>query len=141
MFQNLKMKFFQFMQGRYGGNDGLNIGLMAIYLVLAILKTFIRNSFVEWIIYVLSMAVLIYSVFRMLSRNIPARQAENARFMRFWYKIKPKLVLVKDRVKDIKTKRYRTCPHCKNVLRLPYKRGKHNVRCPKCGKDFGVRII
>lgn len=141
MFQNLKMKFFQFMQGRYGGNDGLNIGLMAIYLVLAILKTFIRNSFVEWIIYVLSMAVLIYSVFRMFSKNIPARQAENAKFMRFWYKIKPKLVLVKDRVKDIKTKRYRTCPHCKNVLRLPYKRGKHNVRCPKCGKDFGVRII
>ena len=135
------MKFFQFMQGRYGGNDGLNIGLMAIYLVLAILKTFIRNSFVEWIIYVLSMAVLIYSVFRMFSKNIPARQAENAKFMRFWYKIKPKLVLVKDRVKDIKTKRYRTCPHCKNVLRLPYKRGKHNVRCPKCGKDFGVRII
>ncbi len=141
MFQNLKMKFFQFMQGRYGGNDGLNIGLLAIYLVLAILKTFIRNGFAGWIIYLLSMAVLIYSVFRMFSKNIPARQAENVKFMRFWYKIKPKLVLVKDRVKDIKTKRYRTCPHCKNVLRLPYKRGKHNVRCPKCGKDFSVRII
>ncbi|MBE6746564.1 MAG: hypothetical protein E7558_03855 [Ruminococcaceae bacterium] len=141
MFQNLKMKFFQFMQGRYGGNDGLNIGLLAIYLVLIVIRTFIRNGFAGWIIYLLSMAVLIYSVFRMFSKNIPARQAENVKFMRFWYKIKPKLVLVKDRVKDIKTKRYRTCPHCKNVLRLPYKRGKHNVRCPKCGKDFSVRII
>lgn len=141
MFQNLKMKFFQFMQGRYGGNDGLNIGLMAIYLVLIVLRTFIRNGIVGYIIYLMSMAVLIYSLFRMFSKNIPARLEENAKFMRFWYKVKPKLILIKDRVKDIKTKRYRTCPHCKNVLRLPYKRGKHNVRCPRCGKDFSVRII
>lgn len=141
MFQKLKMKFFQFMQGRYGGNDGLNMGLMVICIALIIIRAFIRNSIIGNLLYFAALGVFAYSVFRMFSKNIPARQAENARFMRFWYKIKPKLVLFKDRIKDIKTKRYRTCPHCKNVLRLPYKRGKHNVRCPKCGKDFGVRII
>lgn len=141
MFQKLKMKLFQFMQGRYGGNDGLNIGLLAVYIVLIMVRAFVRNNIAGNTLYFLALAVLIYSVFRMLSRNIPARQAENEKFMRFWYKIKSKLILFKDRIKDIRTKRYRTCPHCKNVLRLPYKRGKHNVRCPKCGQDFKVRII
>lgn len=141
MLQKIKLKLFNFMQGRYGGSDGLNLFLIIVYFILMIIRAFIRNSVFGSIVYLLALGVLTYSVFRMLSRNVYSRQTENAKFMKIWYKIKPKFILFKDRIKDIRTKRYRTCPHCKNVLRLPYKRGKHGVRCPKCGQEFSVRIL
>lgn len=141
MFQKLKYKLYGFMQGRYGGNDGLNLLLAIIYFVLVIMRAFIRNKIAGYIIYFLSLAVIIYAFFRILSKNIYARQKENAIIMNFWYKIKPRFILFKDRIRDIRTHRYRTCPNCKKILRLPYKRGKHTVKCPKCGHQFGVRIL
>ena len=32
------------------------------------------------------------------------------------------------------------CEHCRAVLRLPKKPGKHTVRCPQCNKTFSVKI-
>lgn len=137
---NLKYKLMNFMQGRYG-NDQLNIGLLVLYFVLGIVRMFIRNRVAAYIFYVVMTAVLLFVFYRILSRNIAKRQQENAVFMRFWGKIRPKLILFKDRIRDVKTKRYRTCPNCKNVLRLPVRKGKHFVKCPRCGEEFSVRIL
>ena len=136
----LRYKFMNFMRGRYG-NDQLNVGLLALYLLLGIVRLFIRNRAAAYVFYVVMTLVLVFVFYRILSKNIAKRQQENAVFMRFWGKVRPKLILFKDRIKDVKTKRYRTCPNCKNVLRLPAKRGKHTVRCPRCGKEFKVRIL
>lgn len=35
---------------------------------------------------------------------------------------------------------YRTCPLCLANIRLPKKKGTHNVRCPKCSNLFEVKI-
>ena len=35
---------------------------------------------------------------------------------------------------------YRRCPGCRVTLRLPKRKGKHTVVCPKCGRRFEVKI-
>ena len=32
------------------------------------------------------------------------------------------------------------CPSCKAILRLPRRIGVHKTVCPKCGKEFTVRV-
>ncbi|MGN0444109.1 MAG: hypothetical protein ACI4F5_05790 [Acutalibacteraceae bacterium] len=133
-------KIIGFMQGRYG-TDRLTVALVILYALIGFIRIFIRNRTAGYIITAIMTFVAVYAVFRIFSRNIYKRQQENAAFCRLTDKITPHLILFKDRIRDIRTKRYRRCPCCKNVLRLPYKRGKHNVKCPKCGKDFSVHIL
>ena len=63
-------KFQRFMYGRYG-SDGFSFFL----LLLALVCTFLGSLFF-WPLTLLADAVYIYTVFRMFSRNIPARQRE-----------------------------------------------------------------
>lgn len=137
---NLKYKLMTFMQGRYG-SDKFNFALMILYFIIAVTRRFIRNPVVFYIAGALMSAILIFAVYRMFSRSIEKRQRENTIFCIYLSKIKSEAILLKDRVRDIRTRRYRRCPSCKKVLRLPYKRGKHNVKCPECGNNFEVHII
>ena len=47
---------------------------------------------------------------------------------------------LKLRFSERKTHIYKTCPHCRATLRLPRAKGEHTTRCPRCGKEFGVKI-
>ena len=70
-----------------------------------------------------------------MSRNIPKRRAENARFVGFFK-------LRRNKWKDRKTHVYRKCPTCHAILRLPKikgkekGKGKHTVCCPRCANKF-----
>ena len=71
------MNFIQrLMYGRYGV-DQLSVFLFALYLVFYLLSVVFHNSFFS----LLSMAPILWAVFRMFSRNIVRRRGENARFM------------------------------------------------------------
>ena len=35
---------------------------------------------------------------------------------------------------------YKKCPHCRAQLRLPRKKGEHDVCCPRCKVTFSVKI-
>ena len=137
---NLRYKLMTFMQGRHG-NDKLNTGILILYCIIALIRILIRGAAGRITLSVIMAVLLAVWVFRTFSKNIYARERENSVFCNWIYKIRPRAVLLKDRIKDIKTKRYRTCPHCKEVLRLPKRKGKHSVRCPKCGGVFDVRIV
>lgn len=141
MFMRLREKLARFMYGR-NGSDQLNIGLCVVYLVLMIVMMFVRNYTIpSYIVSALEFALVVVLLWRMLSKNVYKRRAENAKFLRFWGKIKAEAKLTRDRFRDIKTNRYRKCPDCRAILRLPNKKGSHDVRCPKCGKSFKIRII
>ncbi|ERK30298.1 hypothetical protein [Clostridium intestinale] len=133
--KDFKNKLIRFMYGRYG-TDQLYIAAIALYFILVIAYSFIRSP----IIIGLSWVVLILTFYRTFSKNIYKRQRENQMFLKFWNPIKSKFSLTFRRLKDIKTHRYRTCPHCKKVLRLPRKTGNHTVTCPACRNDFKVKI-
>ncbi|MGH4140617.1 BRcat domain-containing protein [Clostridium sp.] len=133
---NLKNKLAQFMYGRYG-TDQLYIALIGAYFILIVANTFIGSS----IISILMFAVLIWTIFRTLSRNIYKRRMENEKFMKIWKPVKSKGTFQIRKIKEIKTHRFRKCPHCKKVLRLKRVRGKHTVKCPSCNKEFEMRIL
>lgn len=137
---NFRDKIISFMQGRYG-SDRLSAALMVFYIVLGFIRMIVKNRVADIIITCVMTAAIVFAVYRMLSKNIFKRQLENEIFCRHLSKVNASLTLQRDRIKDIKTKRYRKCPGCKNILRLPYKRGTHNVKCPKCGRDFTVHIL
>lgn len=128
-----------FFWGRYG-IDGLYYGLLTAFFILWIARLFCRNMISAVILGVLETAVFVYMFFRVLSRNAVARRRENEVFMGFFRRIKLFFVLTKNRVRDIKGFRYRKCPHCKAMLRLPKRKGEHGVVCPKCHNRFEVKI-
>ncbi len=122
------------MYGR-NGFDRFCLGLLWTAVLLSVLNIFIRTP----IIWILEDIVIIYCIFRALSKNIYKRQRENQVFMRIWGKIKGFFKLQKNRLRDRKTHVYRVCPHCKINLRLPRRKGTHTVKCPKCGLRFDVK--
>ncbi len=129
-------KLSRFMYGRYGA-DQLYVALFVLYFVVLVINMFTRS----WIVDVLMWAILVWLIFRTFSRNIYKRQRENEIFLKFWNPIQSELSLLFRRIREIRTHRFRKCPHCKTVLRLPRKRGKNVVRCPRCQTRFQVRVF
>ncbi len=140
----MKQKLIRFMYGRYGasaGIDGLGWCLFIMSFAFSFLGRFAWNKIVYYIFSVLSVLCTAYFIFRFLSKKIYSRQKENMRFMSIWRGIKGFFKLQSDRFKDRKTHVYKRCPKCKAVLRLPKKKGKHRVACPKCSNRFDVRNL
>ena len=128
-------KLIRFMYGR-NGNDKLNQFLFWIYFVLLLANLFLK-SVILWVVELILVALY---MFRFLSRNIYRRQTENRKFLKIWNKFTGFFKLQKNKFRDRKTHVYSKCEHCRAVLRLPKKKGKHTVRCPQCNKTFSVKI-
>lgn len=131
----LRTKFIRFMYGRYGV-DQLYYALFAVWGVTALINCF-ENSV---ILSILGTALAVWMIWRSLSRNIQKRRAENEKFLVLWKPVKSWLILQRDRIRDRKTARYRRCSHCRAIVKLPVKKGKHTVVCPRCRERFDVRI-
>ncbi len=125
----------RFWRGR-NGSDTLYRVTVWVILILAVANLFLRSP----ILLAVETALLIWSIFRCFSRNLPARQRENRAFLRFFGRIRGWFVLQKNRIRDRKTHIYRKCPVCRKVLRLPKIMGAHTVCCPCCGKKFQLKV-
>lgn len=148
----------RFLEGRYGLrgiSDSVQIVICCVYLLLVVVNWFARSRIISALLLVL----LGLTLFRVLSKNIPRRENED-RVVREWlFRLrdafqngsrqaeirkgeraakKEKRALEKERRKD-KEHIYRECPECGATLRLPRKKGKHSVLCPRCGSKFGVK--
>ncbi len=121
----------RFMYGRYG-NDTLNRFLMLVSLLLLAVSSFFRFMFPSFLV----LALLGLCYYRMLSRNIKRRQAENRWFLSLWLPCKRRLLDWNARLHDSKTHKYYKCSQCKTWLRVPRGKGKINIKCPKCGNQF-----
>lgn len=152
------MNWFQrMMYGRYG-NDILNFALLGfsilLMVVLRIVAVFTGLFWLPWFSYL----PFIACIFRMFSRNISRRSAENQAFLRFFSRFRG-LFAGKHRgqsgnsyygsyqsnaysrpasakVKKDKAYKYYRCPHCSIQLRVPKGKGKICITCPKCHTDF-----
>ncbi len=120
-----------FMVGRYGP-DQLYFALFFTAIILAIIASITGLG----IISVISYLLLIIAFFRLLSKNIYKRRAENDRFLRFWWPVKMWFRNRFSRLKCRKTHCFFRCPGCRNVLRVPRGKGKIQITCPKCGQRF-----
>ena len=131
----LKERFDSFMAGRYGV-DRLYYFLLAICAILIVINLFVDS----FLISVLESGLLVYSFYRVMSRNIYKRQKENQKFIKLLDKPKQAINLQKCKRRDRKTHVYKKCPSCKNNLRLPKEKGHHTVVCPCCKNKFDIKI-
>jgi len=120
-----------FMLGRYGP-DHLSIALIILSFMISVVQRIVGFSFLMF----LSYAFIFLAIFRLLSRNIPRRRAENDKFIKFWWPVRTRASRFFLRLKNIKTHKFFKCPSCKNILRVPRKKGKLQITCPKCGERF-----
>ena len=130
----MKEKFYRFMQGRYGA-DELSKFLSGLAMVLIILNLITRNSIFNLLFWV----CLIYSYFRMFSKNHSARYAENQKFLALKNKWMYKWENHKRLREQKKIYRIYSCPYCKQKIRIPKGKGTIIVTCPKCKQEFGKR--
>ena len=137
--RNFFEKFMMFMQGRYG-MDSLNGFILVLSFVIWTVNIFVFNRLAHYIIMVVQLLLVALFIFRMLSRNVTMRSAENRRFQKVYEPVKNWVQLTYKRIRDRKDYRYRKCPVCKAQLRVKNQKGQHGVRCPKCRYEFKVKI-
>jgi len=117
----------RFMIGRYGP-DHLGIALIILTFVLSLLNALFLHTPLLFISYFTFGSTL----FRMLSRNIQRRRAENDKFIRYWWPIRMKFKSIIQKIKDKRKYKYYRCPTCKTRMRVPKGKGKIRITCPRC---------
>ena len=136
----MRDKFNKFMQGRYGV-DELSRFTMGAALVLIILTMFITmfNRNLGSIFDFLGIAAIVYAYFRIFSRNIQQRYAENQKYLQLTSKFRLRLKKKKNLMKQRKTHHIYSCPGCGQKVRIPRGKGKIEIECPKCHTKFVKR--
>lgn len=130
----VKEKLVRFMQGRYGayGQDSLNRFLLYVAIGAMILSIFFKGS----IIYLLALAALGFSYFRMLSKNVAKRSRENQLFQGLTGDLRSRIKAGEGRMKQSRTHHIYKCPSCGQKIRVPRGKGKIAIRCPQCSNEF-----
>lgn len=124
-------KFMRFMQGRNGFDQ------FSQFLNMMILVIFVLSLFIKWApLYYFGIGLLVYMYFRVFSRNIPKRYAENQKFCNMRYDASIKWNKMKKEWEQRKIYRFYRCPMCKQKVRVPKGRGKICITCPKCREEF-----
>ncbi|RHR08110.1 hypothetical protein DWX58_09805 [Pseudoflavonifractor sp. AF19-9AC] len=120
----------RFMYGRYG-TDPLNLFFLVLYVLTYFAFALTRFEPLYWV----SLVLIFICLFRLLSRNIPRRRAENAKFLQLttpavrWFRLQRT-------IRRDKEHRYFKCPNCGQQLRVPRGKGRITVTCRGCGATF-----
>ena len=126
----MREKMIRFMQGRYG-NDRLGQVMLMLALACMVLSLF-RIPFISTI----GLIILILTYYRMFSRQIGKRAAENQKYLQFEWKLRAKLQKRKQTLAQSRTHRIYKCPNCRQKIRVPRNRGRIAITCRKCGTEF-----
>ncbi len=121
----------RFMAGRYG-MDQLSRFIDFVALALLIVSIFVRFP----LIFYIATALIVWSYFRMFSRNIGKRSMENERFLAIWDRLTARGQNRRYYQEQRKMYRYFQCPGCRQKVRVPRGKGKICITCPKCRMEF-----
>ena len=127
----MRDKFIRFMMGRYG-IDEFSRFMICAAVVFSILNLFIGHG----IFYIIAVALMIYSFYRIFSKDHVKRSTENARYKYYMEKFTRWFDKEKSVMKQRKTQHIYTCGVCKQKIRIPKGKGKIEITCPKCGYKF-----
>ena len=140
IFRKLGNAIARFMYGR-NGMDQLNTALLRGYLALFIAQMVFSLAKLEggaMVCEILLWPLMVLILFRMFSKNLCKRQAENGKFMNWLWSVKNKKAGAKARHAD-KDHKYFTCKQCKAICRVPVGKGKIIITCPKCGAQIHAK--
>lgn len=139
LFRRFANAVARFMYGR-NGMDQLNLLLLIVVLVMDLATALLPRELglLALILYWASMALWLLVIFRMLSRNLYKRRAENAKFAGWMWKLKSAQDGARARHAD-KDHKYFTCKNCKTICRVPVGKGNIIITCPKCGAQIRAK--
>ena len=119
------------MQGRYGV-DSLSRFLSVILLAVIVIGMFVRIPLSGLI----SLVLLVILYWRMFSRDIPKRYAENQKFLQLRDRFLGNFSNFGSNMSQLKDYHIYKCPRCNQKIRIPRGKGHIMVRCPRCGYEF-----
>ena len=139
MFYKFRCAVARFMYGR-NGMDQMNQALLRGYLVIlvaqlifSLLRLWIPARICESLLWVL----MVFILFRMFSKNLTKRRAENQKWVNWWWRVRSSSG-ARARHAD-KEHKYFTCKQCKTICRAPVGKGKIIITCPKCGAQIHAK--
>lgn len=127
----VKNTLITFMQGRHGA-DQLGMFSLIAGLVLSLLASFTGLG----ILSLLGLALYVWTLFRMFSRNHEARVRENQKYVALTSGWSTKIRQFIRRQKNRKEYKYFRCPQCRVLLRLKRGCGEKDITCVRCGHQF-----
>lgn len=132
----MKDKFIKFMQGRYGVDQfsKFTMGVALVSIILAIFAG--AGSTLGSLLDTLGLAAIVYTYFRIFSRNNQKRYEENEKYLSMTSKIRMRFNKEKNLMKQRKTHHIYSCPSCGQKIRIPRGKGKIEIECPKCHTKF-----
>ena len=129
-----QQRLAEWLRGRQGSDD-LAIFSMNVAIVVVIVNLFARMSWLGWI----ALALVVYSMFRIQSKNLGARSRENEAFLKALGPARPWVQNPRAAMTELRTYKHARCSSCKQRVRVPRGKGKLRVTCPKCGTKFEVK--
>lgn len=133
----MREKFMRFMMGRYGQDDlnrFLSIAGLIVLVISVITTRFI--PYISSILWIIAVALIVICYYRMFSRDIAKRSAENQKFLSLRYKFAVEKQRRAERAAQSKDYKFFKCPKCGVYNRIPRGKGKIEITCPKCGEKF-----
>ncbi|MCR4842124.1 MAG: hypothetical protein K5840_02555 [Eubacterium sp.] len=132
----MRQKLTQFMMGRYGTDDFSRFMLIAwvvVYIAeIAASRIAGSGSIIATVLWVLTIFLVIYNIFRTFSRNTSARLAENQKYLETVGRIKKFF----SRMGQRRYYHFYKCPTCRQTIRVPRGHGRIEITCPKCRSHF-----
>lgn len=117
----------KFMYGRYGV-DALSMTVIILGFLLSLVSPYLK------LLSIVSTIIFIYAYYRVLSKDIKKRYAENMKFLKLVEPITSRFKKSKMRMDGRKNYKYFKCKNCKQEIKVPKGKGKIRVTCPKCGE-------
>lgn len=130
---NFKGKLEEFMRGRNGA-DELGVASLELAVILAIINIFAGNG----VIYVITLALLAYAIFRMVSTNVNQRRRESMAFAEKLGPVRPWISNPAAAYRNARTYKHATCPNCHQRVRVPRGKGHIRITCPRCKQKFEI---
>lgn len=127
----MREKWEEWMKGRYG-TDAFSNFLARFAVVLALIALIFHRQ----IFSAIALAFLVYSLFRIFSRNLSQRALENRRYLLKTQGLRNGFQKYKRRLFGEKGYKYFPCENCGRELRVPKHKGKIKIRCPKCKHEM-----
>ena len=123
-----------FLYGR-NGSDALSMASSILACLFLVVAMFVGET-ASGLLWMLALICLMYSYFRIFSRNVEKRRMENSRFLN---KLRPLQNYRSQRAERRRRKNlycFFKCPQCGTVLRVPKGKGHIRITCRCCSHVF-----
>ena len=131
----MRDKLQKFLIGR-NGMDQLSRALLWGVLIVMVFSWIVPKGQASAILYGVALCLVVLTYFRVLSRKLDKRRAENNRYMELTGVLRSGGAAKLRRLQQKKEYKFYKCPSCGMILRVPRGKGQIMITCRQCGTKF-----